>query len=323
MMSVFFLVLGLGELALGLVFTVGWIFYFIAYDSASDNEGYDNVNVRHRVMNASQTGTSFGNKDDDSLMVQYSVANDTNELARNRVKDQNPTATGATTMNHPNLITPGVDGQGQPIDSRKIQKHFEDFYEDIYEELHKFGEIESLNICDNLTDHMVGNVYVQFTEEDQAATALKALQGRFYSGCPIIANFSPVTDFREAICRQFEENNCNRGGYCNFMHVKQIGRDLRKKLYGSYHRHSTGSRSRSRSMSPHRRRHSEGLGDYRDRGDYYGNCRRSADRHGRYDSNGGRRRHGSPRHTGSSAREGNEEQRARIEEWNREREGRH
>ncbi|KAF9590050.1 hypothetical protein IFM89_030362 [Coptis chinensis] len=232
------------------------------YEDFNDNviETQSTHPKRNKVMSASQTGTSFGNKDDDSLMVQYSVANDTNELARNKVKDQNPTATGATTVNHPNTITPGVDGQGQPIDPRKIQEYFEDFYEDIYEELHKFGEIESLNICNNLADHMVGNVYVQFTEEDQAAAALKALQGHFYSGSPIIADFSPVTDFREAMCRQFEENNCNRGGYYNFMHVKQIGRDLRKKLYGSYHRRSRGSRSRSRSMSPHRRRHSEGLG---------------------------------------------------------------
>uniref|UniRef100_A0A5B6YGG0 Putative splicing factor U2af small subunit B-like n=1 Tax=Davidia involucrata TaxID=16924 RepID=A0A5B6YGG0_DAVIN len=79
---------------------------------------------------------------------------------------------------------------------------------------------------------MIGNVYVQFKEEEQAAAALQALQGRFYSGRPIIADFSPVTDFREATCRQFEENNCNRGGYCNFMHVKLIGRDLRRKLFG-------------------------------------------------------------------------------------------
>ncbi|KAF6166432.1 hypothetical protein GIB67_034983 [Kingdonia uniflora] len=33
----------------------------------------------------------------------------------------------------------------------------------------------------------------------------------FSPGRPIIADFSPVTDFREATCRQFEENNCNRG----------------------------------------------------------------------------------------------------------------
>lgn len=43
-------------------------------------------------------------------------------------------------------------------------------------------------------------------------------------GRPIIVDFSPVTDFREATCRQYEENVCNRGGYCNFMHLKKISR---------------------------------------------------------------------------------------------------
>lgn len=33
-----------------------------------------------------------------------------------------------------------------------------------------------------------------------------------------------MTDFREATCRQYEENVCNRGGYCNFMHLKKISR---------------------------------------------------------------------------------------------------
>ena len=52
-------------------------------------------------------------------------------------------------------MTPGVDPQGHPLDPHKIQEHFEDFYEDLFEELGKYGEIESLNICDNLADHMV------------------------------------------------------------------------------------------------------------------------------------------------------------------------
>ncbi|GAA0149440.1 RNA splicing factor [Lithospermum erythrorhizon] len=80
---------------------------------------------------------------------------------------------------------------------------------------------------------IIESLYLQFKEEDQAAAALQALQGRFYSGRPIIADFSPVTDFREATCRQYEENSCNRAGYCNLMHVKMIGRDLRRKLFGS------------------------------------------------------------------------------------------
>ncbi|KAL0432819.1 UNVERIFIED_CONTAM: Splicing factor U2af small subunit B [Sesamum latifolium] len=89
-----------------------------------------------------------------------------------------PTLLLSNMYQRPDMITPGVDAQGQPIDPHKIQEHFEDFYEDIFEELSKFGEIETLNVCDNLADHMIGNVYVQFKEEDQAAAALNALQGR-------------------------------------------------------------------------------------------------------------------------------------------------
>lgn len=51
-------------------------------------------------------------------------------------------------------------------------------------------------MCDNLADHMVGNVYVKFREEESAAKALQAIQGRYYNGRPIVAEFSPVTDFR-------------------------------------------------------------------------------------------------------------------------------
>lgn len=71
----------------------------------------------------------------------------------------------------------------------------QDFYEDVFEELTQYGEIENLNVCDNLADHMVGNVYVKFREEEGAARALQALQGRYYAGRPVNAEFSPVTDF--------------------------------------------------------------------------------------------------------------------------------
>lgn len=86
------------------------------------------------------------------------------------------------------------------------------------------GKIECLNICDNYSDHLVGNVYVKFLDEQSALNAMTALQGRYYNGRQIIAEFSPVADFREATCRQYEENTCNRGGYCNFMHLKPISK---------------------------------------------------------------------------------------------------
>lgn len=236
-----------------------------------------------------------------------------------------PTILLSNMYQRPDMITPGVDLQGQPIDPEKIQEHFEDFYEDIFEELDKFGEIESLNVCDNLADHMIGNVYVLFKEEDQAAAALRALQGRFYSGRPIIADFSPVTDFREATCRQYEENNCNRGGYCNFMHVKMIGRELRRKLFGRYKGYRA-VRSRSRSGSPRgHMRDYDRRGDryFRDRDrDYYQGGHGSRSSHERHEKDG-RRRHGRSRtqsRSRSPVREGSEERRAKIEQWNRERE---
>ncbi|CAI0378294.1 unnamed protein product, partial [Linum tenue] len=236
-----------------------------------------------------------------------------------------PTLLLSNMYQRPDMITPGVDAEGNPIHPHKIKQHFEDFYEDLFEELHKYGEIESLNVCDNLADHMVGNVYVQFSEEEQAATALRKLTGRFYAGRPIIVDFSPVTDFREATCRQYEENTCNRGGYCNFMHLKRIGRELRRQLYGSYR--SRHSRSRSRSRSPYRHRSHE---DH-----YHRSSRRYDDEKERYHENRSRRhkttspdhwreRSSSPgrgrRENRSPVREGSEERRARIEQWNRERE---
>lgn len=71
---------------------------------------------------------------------------------------------------------------------------------------------------------MVGSVYAKFRDEDAAARAMASLQGRFYAGRPINCEFSPVTDFREATCRQYEENTCTRGGYCNFMHLRPISK---------------------------------------------------------------------------------------------------
>ncbi|KAK9071862.1 hypothetical protein SSX86_008292 [Deinandra increscens subsp. villosa] len=241
-----------------------------------------------------------------------------------------PTLLLSNMYQRPDSITPGVDPQGQPLDPRKIQDHFEDFYEDLFEELSKYGEIESLNICDNLADHMVGNVYVQFREEEHAASALQNLNGRFYAGRPIIVDFSPVTDFREATCRQYEENVCNRGGYCNFMHLKKIGRELRRQLFGRSRRR----RSRSRSRSPQRPhgyderggRGSGRRGDYADR-DHRHHHDGEKDRGGRRPRSsrspprrGGRSRSPDAKRNRSPVREGSAERRAKIEKWNRERE---
>lgn len=56
------------------------------------------------------------------------------------------------------------------------------------------------------------------------------MNGRWY-GCRILrGEYSPVTDFREARCRQFDEGTCVRGPYCNFMHVREPSRACKKYL---------------------------------------------------------------------------------------------
>merc|ERR1712150_326206 len=120
----------------------------------------------------------------------------------------------------------------------------------------KYGEIEEMNVCDNLGDHLVGNVYIKFRREEDAARAVAELNNRWFGGRPIYAELSPVTDFREACCRQYEMGECTRGGFCNFMHLKPISRELRRELYGRSKKDKKpkGGRSRSRERKRSRSR---------------------------------------------------------------------
>ncbi|ESO89410.1 hypothetical protein LOTGIDRAFT_125122 [Lottia gigantea] len=155
-----------------------------------------------------------------------------------------------------------ADGSHILVDDMQAQQEFDDFFEEVFTELEdKYGEIEEMNVCDNLGDHLVGNVYVKYRYEEDAEKAVNDLNNRWFNGRPVCSELSPVTDFREACCRQYEMGECTRGGFCNFMHLKPISRELRRELYSR-------RRKRGRSRSRERRRSRS-----RDR---------SRDRHGRY-----------------------------------------
>jgi len=116
------------------------------------------------------------------------------------------------------------------VDKEKALEDFLVFFENMYEELGKFGRIEALHVCDNLGDHMIGHVYAKFSDEEEASDALNVMNGRYYDGRKMEVEFSPVTDFREARCRDFDEDTCSRGGFCNFMHIKPIPMCLIRSL---------------------------------------------------------------------------------------------
>lgn len=122
----------------------------------------------------------------------------------------------------------GVD----PNNEEQLQKHFDDIFEELFIEMEaKYGEIEEMNICDNLSEHLAGNTYVKFRYEEDSEKACQDLNNRWFNGKPIYAELSPVTDFHEACCRQYQMGECPRGGFCNFMHLKPISNALRRKLY--------------------------------------------------------------------------------------------
>jgi splicing factor U2AF subunit len=43
------------------------------------------------------------------------------------------------------------------LSPEELQQNFELFYEDMFIELAKFGEIEDMNVCDNVGDHLNGS----------------------------------------------------------------------------------------------------------------------------------------------------------------------
>lgn len=43
----------------------------------------------------------------------------------------------------------------------------------------KYGEIDEMNVCENIGEHMIGNVYVKFIREEDAEKAVKDLENRW------------------------------------------------------------------------------------------------------------------------------------------------
>lgn len=196
-------------------------------------------------------------------------------------------------------MPPAPNPDGTIVDDKEA---FEDFFEEIIEEFAKFGALEGLHVVENLGDHMFGNVYVQYHYEEGAEKCLNAMNGRYYAGRLVKPEFSPVTDFREARCRQHDEDTCNRGGYCNFMHMKHLSRHMRRLLRDARKGPKKKKRrSRSRSRGRHAKRERSAKRERRGR-------RRSYSR--------SRSRSKSPV---SFARSGSAERRAKIAEWNKKR----
>lgn len=212
-------------------------------------------------------------------------------------------------------------------------EHLYDFCEEVIDELTKYGPLLEFHLMANLGEHMLGNVYIKYADDESAERALKALNGRYYCGRALTCEYSPVSDFRESRCRSYDEDGCTRRDFCNFMHVKKlpsrINRMLdriRDKSIRTMERRGRDHRDRSRSP-PNRDRHyhRHHHGSSRDR-EY------DRDKHRSRERDGSRSDPPQPSPSSSSAsaeasssssshqRSESEERRAKIAAWNRARE---
>jgi splicing factor U2AF subunit len=182
-----------------------------------------------------------------------------------------------------------MDSTGNPIifTEEFCQQHFEDFFLDACEEFSKYGHLEEINVSDNICEHMAGNVYLKYSQEEEANRALKAIAGRYYGGRTMVPEFSPVTDFREARCRQFETSKCTREGLCNFIHLRAPKNRTKYFVEKPFSKPKSqyGGR-RSPSPPPRRREHSPDRQRYRSPPRYERNDRYEPRRDNRGDNRG-------------------------------------
>lgn len=169
-----------------------------------------------------------------------------------------------------------------------VKEHLELFVCDMFEELHRYGFIEEMYVCENL-NHLRGNFYCIFKNIESAEKALEALSPRavgtqylprYYSGVALQPRFVSFTNIEDAFCSAYSrpqldprapKTTCNRKDKddCNYLHIAKMPLlvlDILKETYfpkqarkveeKERRRRSRRRRSRSRSRGRYERRRS-------------------------------------------------------------------
>ena len=85
-------------------------------------------------------------------------------------------------------------------------------------------------MVDNLSDHLIGNVYAKFFDEKAASNAYENLKGKYYHSDLVVEEYCPIINPKDGKCYKYEDGLCNKGPYCNFLHFKEINYSLVKSL---------------------------------------------------------------------------------------------
>lgn len=144
------------------------------------------------------------------------------------VNGNKESASGEKTVSKPSNYEPEVQ-----LTEEEIQEKFDLFYKDVFTHISKLGEIKNLVVCENVNNHLNGNVYVQFVRTQEASEASKQLNSEWFNERPVYSTLSPVRDFEEAYCHEYSVGACEHGERCNYMHLRYPTPDLEQKMYRS------------------------------------------------------------------------------------------
>uniref|UniRef100_A0AC11DNB3 U2 small nuclear RNA auxiliary factor 1 like 4 n=1 Tax=Ovis aries TaxID=9940 RepID=A0AC11DNB3_SHEEP len=87
-----------------------------------------------------------------------------------------------------------ADGSHCHVSDVEVQEHYDNFFEEVFTELQeKYGEIEEMNVCDNLGDHLVGNVYVKMQSGQWLSSITAGSTGKL---CMLSCLPSPISGSR-------------------------------------------------------------------------------------------------------------------------------
>ncbi|KAK4304910.1 hypothetical protein Pmani_023177 [Petrolisthes manimaculis] len=98
-------------------------------------------------------------------------------------------------------------------------QHFKDFFEDTLPEFQRFGNVIQYKVCSNMSMHLRGNVYVEYSREEDARCAQLAFNGRWYAGKQLTCLLVHIERWRSAICGLYWHKRCPKGGQCNLLHA--------------------------------------------------------------------------------------------------------
>lgn len=104
-------------------------------------------------------------------------------------------------------------------DDRETYEHFCGFYGDVLPEFSKAGKVVQFKVSCNHEAHLRGNVYVQYSTEEECEKAFQLFNGRWYAQKQLSCEFSPVKKWKSAICGLYNHKRCPKGRSCNFLHV--------------------------------------------------------------------------------------------------------